>query len=165
MPQLDIATFLPQLFWLFISFVLLYFLLSKFCLPKLSAILEQREARIMGNLNAAKAAKEESYKLKQEYDLILAKALKEKNDIFSKATKEMSELMDKKMSDLDLEMESLIKNSEERLKNFKQEANLEINKISEEIALEIITKLGVQVDKASVAEALRKAETEGSYVI
>lgn len=165
MPQLDISTFLPQLFWLLISFSLLYFLLSKFCLPKLNSVLDQREARIDDNLHAAKLAKEEARKLKQEYELIIAKATKEKDALFSEASKEISELMDKKMHELETELQHLSEQSEEKLKNFKQKANLEICKISEEIALDIIKKLDSQVDKDSIAETIKKVNSKGIYVI
>ena len=43
MPQLDPASFTPQLVWLFIRFVALYFLLGRFALPKIRGVLKDRQ--------------------------------------------------------------------------------------------------------------------------
>lgn len=59
MPQLDFANPLTisQVVWLAIIFVVLYLLLSRWALPLVEAVLEQRAARIRGDLEAAQAAK------------------------------------------------------------------------------------------------------------
>ncbi|MBT7451768.1 MAG: F0F1 ATP synthase subunit B', partial [Rhodospirillaceae bacterium] len=43
MPQFDPSTFSSQLFWLLICFVVLYWVISKFAIPRIGDILEQRE--------------------------------------------------------------------------------------------------------------------------
>ena len=43
-PQLDISTYASQVFWLFISFVLIYALMSKVALPKVGAVIDTRNA-------------------------------------------------------------------------------------------------------------------------
>lgn len=59
MPQLDFANPLTtaQVVWLAIIFVVLYLLLSRWALPQVGAVLEQRANRIQGDLAAAQAAK------------------------------------------------------------------------------------------------------------
>jgi len=48
MPQLDIATFAPQLVWLAISFILLYVLMAWVGLPRISKAIAARRARMLG---------------------------------------------------------------------------------------------------------------------
>ena len=59
MPQLDFANPLTiaQVVWLAIIFVVLYLLLSRWALPQVGAVLEQRANRIQGDLEAAQRAK------------------------------------------------------------------------------------------------------------
>ena len=60
MPQLDISAFSPQIIWLIITFTLLYVLMAKVALPRIGSILEQRQARIDDNLDAAQNLRNES---------------------------------------------------------------------------------------------------------
>ena len=59
MPQFDFANVAwPQLAWLALSFIVLYFGVVRMTLPKLGKVMEQREDKITGDLSAAQAAKE-----------------------------------------------------------------------------------------------------------
>ena len=60
MPQLDPASFAPQLVWLAISFIILYVLLSIYALPKLGNILEARKNRIADDLEKAAHMRDEA---------------------------------------------------------------------------------------------------------
>jgi hypothetical protein len=77
MPQLDTATFLPQVFWLLLVFFIFYVLVINFILPKLSTILKVRSKKlsegesILGDMTA------ETNEMGVVYDTILSKSLKE----------------------------------------------------------------------------------------
>ncbi len=78
MPQFDVSTFSSQIFWLIISFVIL-FLGSKFIsLPKISSLLKTREDNIENNLNDAenynRATEDYHMKLSEELDSARTKA-------------------------------------------------------------------------------------------
>jgi len=60
MPQLDYHTFVPQLVWLAISFVVLYALMSRLALPKVKAVIEGRRHHLDDDLGRAAALKEEA---------------------------------------------------------------------------------------------------------
>ena len=53
MPQLDTSTFTSQLFWLVVCFFSMMFIMSKFIIPKIADIMEQRQRKIDGYLNKA----------------------------------------------------------------------------------------------------------------
>ena len=53
MPQLEITTFPSQIFWILITFLMLYLILSKFIIPKISFVIKKREAEIKNSIHVA----------------------------------------------------------------------------------------------------------------
>ena len=53
MPQLDFHTFPTQIFWLVVSFVLLYLLMRVVALPRIEKIVEERRRRLDEDLEKA----------------------------------------------------------------------------------------------------------------
>jgi F-type H+-transporting ATPase subunit b len=74
MPQLDYHDFAPQLVWLAIAFVALYFVMSRLAVPRIADTLAKRQAKIQGDLDAAEKANEETRALVADYQKRLADA-------------------------------------------------------------------------------------------
>src|SRR3546814_19653334 len=74
MPQLETATFLPQLVWLLITFALLYVLMAKVALPRVAAVIDERKRRLDQDLAEAARLKRETEKAIAEYEQALATA-------------------------------------------------------------------------------------------
>lgn len=73
-PPFDGATYASQLLWLAITFALLYWIMSRVALPRLSGILEDRRDRIAGDLAEANRLHEESNAAIAAYEQALATA-------------------------------------------------------------------------------------------
>lgn len=164
MPQLDISTFLPQLFWLFISFGLLYFLLSKLCLPGLAKIFDERDAKVAENLKAAHIAKDRAVSVRKEYEKILAEASRSKREMLSSASEEITDMLELKLKEFDKELLLLVNDSEKKMKSFEKNADIDVSNIAKEVALSIISSLGApDVDEKSFVAAFEKVKSEGLY--
>ena len=74
MPQFDPSVWSPQIIWLIVSFVALYYILSRFVLPRLNEILEEREFRISDSLRRAENLKEEAEQAVAAYEQTMADA-------------------------------------------------------------------------------------------
>src|SRR6202167_2734139 len=74
MPQLDLATFPPQLVWLLITFAALYAVMSWVGLPRVRGILAARKGRIDGDLEKAAQMKSEAEAVIAAYEKALAEA-------------------------------------------------------------------------------------------
>jgi F-type H+-transporting ATPase subunit b len=74
MPQLDPAFFGTQLFWLAVSFVVLYLLMWRVAMPQIAGVLKQRDDKIQGDLETAQKLKEETKSVIAAYEQALATA-------------------------------------------------------------------------------------------
>jgi len=77
MPQLDPHYFATQLFWLVVSFVVLYLLMSRLALPGVKRVLKKREEKISGDLAQAQQLKDQAEQILQAYQQSLAQARSE----------------------------------------------------------------------------------------
>ncbi len=73
-PPFDPETFGSQLFWLAITFGLLYYLMAKVALPRIATILEERNDRIADDLAEAEKLKRETDEAIAAYEQALGEA-------------------------------------------------------------------------------------------
>ena len=85
MPQLNPEFWVSQIFWLILTFGIMYLVLSKLILPKISNNLESRKSQILENIEAAEKQREDSDAKLKEYDEIISKSKLEANSIFNQA--------------------------------------------------------------------------------
>jgi F-type H+-transporting ATPase subunit b len=152
MPQLNPEFWVSQIFWLIITFGILYVVLSKLILPKISANLESRKSQISDNIEAADKQREESEKKLNEYDLIIAKSKTEAKNIFNQAREKALKDINIKRNMLDKQIENEIKRVEDEINLLKKDAPIKINKIAIETSAELVQKLiGAEINNSSIS--------------
>ena len=158
MPQLDFSTFLPQIFWLFISLSFLYIVLSRYALPRVSDVIEERKDIIAQDIDSAKEYSEESEKAIEELNLKLSEAKASSQNLINKSLQDIKEDNEIKKSSLIKEINNEISEAEDKIKEKKETALDEISSISENLAIEMLEKLSVgKIDKGKIA-ALSKMD-------
>ena len=110
MPQLNPEFWISQIFWLTLTFGILYIVLSKLILPKISANLELRKSQIQENIEAADKQRESSESKLKEYDKIILKSKIEAKNLFKEAR-------EKVLKDISLKKDILDKQINEEIKN------------------------------------------------
>src|SRR5437667_9670280 len=86
MPQLDVSTFAPQLFWLAVWFVVLYLLMAKLGLPRIAVAIEARRRQREGDLARAAQLKEEAEAANAAFLRTMAQARAEAQAVIKQAT-------------------------------------------------------------------------------
>ena len=158
MPQLDFSTFLPQIFWLFISLSFLYIVLSRYALPRVSDVIEERKDIIAQDIDSAKEYSEESEKAIEELNLKLSEAKTSSQNLINKSIQDIKEDSEIKKSSLIKEINNEISEAEGEIKEKKETALAEISSISESLAIEMLENLSVgKIDKGKIA-ALSKMD-------
>ena len=152
MPQLDREFWVSQIFWLLITFSILFIVLSKFILPKISSNLESRKSQILENIEIADKQKSESQKKLEEFDnLILETKVKAKNIVIEAKTK-ITEDIKKKRDAFEKEINSEIKIAEDEIKDLMSNSPKKINQIAVDTASDLIKELiGTEVNKSSIS--------------
>jgi len=152
MPQLNPEFWISQIFWLTLTFGILYIILSKLILPKISANLELRKSQIQENIEAAEKQRKESETKLKEYDEVILKSKLKANDIFKDSREKVIKDINIKKEALDKQIDEEIKKVEKEINQLKESSPEKINKIAIEISSDILKKLiGADVNNSSIS--------------
>ncbi len=152
MPQLNPEFWISQIFWLTLTFGVLYLILSKFILPKISANLELRKSQIQENVDTAERLRKDSESKLKEYDEIILKTKLEAKNIFKQSRDKVLKDINAKKEALDKQIDDEVKKVEEEISKLKRVAPERINKIAVEISSDLIEKIiGTEVNNSSIS--------------
>ena len=152
MPQLNPEFWISQIFWLTLTFGILYIVLSKLILPKISANLELRKSQIQENIEAAEKQRGNSESKLKEYDEIILKSKLEAKNIFKDAREKALKDINSKKEILDKQIDEEIRNAEKEIETLKKGAPEKINKIAIETSSDLLKKLiGAEVNNSSIS--------------
>jgi len=152
MPQLNPEFWISQIFWLTLTFGILYIVLSKLILPKISDNLESRKSQILENIEAAEKQRQNSEEKLKEYEEIVSKSKMEAKNIFNQAREKALKDISAKKEVLDKQIDDEIGKAEQEIKELQKRAPDKINKIAIETSSELIQKLiGAEVNNSSIS--------------
>jgi len=152
MPQLNPEFWISQIFWLTLTFGILYIVLSKLILPKISNNLESRKSQILENIEAAEKQRQNSEEKLKEYEEIVSKSKMEAKNIFNQAREKALKDISAKKDVLDKQIDDEIGKAEQEIKELQKGAADKINKIAIETSSELIQKLiGAEVNNSSIS--------------
>jgi len=152
MPQLNPEFWFSQIFWLIITFGIMFILLSKLVLPKISENLEVRKAQILENVEAAEKQRGESDKKLKEYEKLIFESKNEAKSYFNKAREKILKDVDKKRGNLEKEINEEINKAEKEILDLKNKSPEKIRKIAVETSSDLINQLiGVEVNNSSIS--------------
>ncbi len=152
MPQLNPEFWISQIFWLTLTFGVLFLVLSKLILPKISANLELRKSQIQDNVEAAEKQRQSSESKLKEYDEIILKSKLEAKNIFKDARSKAVKDINIKREVLDKQIDDEIKKVEKEIEDLKKISPEKINKIAIETTSELLKKvIGAEVNNSSIS--------------
>ena len=152
MPQLNPEFWISQIFWLILTFGILFIVLSKLILPKISESLEKRKSQILENISSAEKQREESENKIKEYEKIILDVKNEAKNYFNSARQKVLLEINKKKETLENEINEEIKAAENEIKNLKNSSLEKIQKISITTSEDLIKQLiGIDVNSSSIS--------------
>ena len=165
MPQLDPEFWFSQIFWLVITFGILYLVLSKLILPKISDNLETRKSQILDNLELAEKQRNESEAKLKEFDNIILKSKIDAKTLFNESRKKLLEDINKKRQKLEEEIDKEVKIVESEINELQKKSPEKINKIAIETSADLIDQLiGINVNNSSITAIVSDVASKNKTV-
>ena len=161
MPQLDSATFLSQLVWLGVAFLLLYAILSHVTLPRIARILEERNLRISEDMDQATKLTEKASLVQEEYEAALAKAQAQSQQSWVKAGEQYTRRRESKQQQLEENLANHMAEISKNLHTAHLKAQDNLVKASVDTAALLYAKLiGKAPSKEDLEAAANKAHSQ-----
>ncbi|CAN5466830.1 ATP synthase subunit b 2 [soil metagenome] len=156
MPQFELANFTPQLAWLAIFFVILYFGVVRLTLPKLGRVMTAREDQVTGDLNVAERAKAEADRITTAYDAGVAEAQNAARAKMKEAQAAATVAVEAKLASSKAALDASAATAQTALDAALQKVLGQIETVAADVASEIVEKLtGVRPATAEAAAAAR----------
>ena len=154
MPQLNVETFPNQIFWLVLTLVAIYFILSRVALPRIGAVLAERQGTITNDIAAAEDLRQKAKEAEAAYDKALADARTEAQRIAAENRAEMQAELDEAVAKADAEIAARTAESEREIAAIREEAFSNVSEIARDVARQIVETLGGRADPATVDAAV-----------
>ena len=152
MPQLNPEFWVSQIVWLVLTFGILYIVLSKLILPKISDNLESRKSQILENIETAETQREESEKKLKEFEKIILESKLEAKNYFNEARQKILEDINNKRVALEKDIDNEISAAEQEVNNLKITSSEKIKKIAIETSSELIKQLiGEEANNSNIS--------------
>ena len=161
MPQLNPLDWAPQLIWLVITFGILYLLMKWVALPKIGSVIEMRQGRIAGDLEAADKLRRETQEAIAAYEQALAEAKARAHGIAQEARNKLKDEVAAERAALERDLAAKSAEAEARILEAKVSALKDVTAVASETAAEIVRWLiGIAPAKPEVDLAVAAARKE-----
>ena len=154
MPQLDFATFPNQIFWLIVTLVAIYLILTKVALPRISAVLAERSGTITNDLATAEELKLQAVEAEKAYEKALADARAEAHKIVAAAKAEIQEELDVATDKADAEIAAKAAESEKAIGEIRASALESVREVAGDTAKDIVAALAPTAAGSDVSTAV-----------
>lgn len=160
-PPFNAQTFASQLFWLVITFVFLYVVMSRVALPRIGAIIDSRRQQIDRDLAEAQRLKTESDAAIASYEKALADARSRGQAIANEMREKQAAAAEARRKSLEAELNARLADAEKSIAATKAAAMANVSTIAKDTAAAIVERLigstpSPQAVETAVAEALRR---------
>lgn len=153
-PPFDPAGFGGQLFWLAVTFVFLYVVMSRVALPRIGGILETRRTRIEGDLKEAERLRLETDRALAAYETALAEARQNAHAIAEETRSSIRADIDNKRRSVEADLAGRVAEAEARIQVTKTAALGNVDAIAADTAQELVAKLAGKVTAQQARSAV-----------
>ena len=152
MPQLNPEFWAAQIFWLILIFSILYLIIWKIFLPKITYSIENRKSRVVNDLDEAQKLRENAEKKLNEYNKIIENSKKEAKKIIEDSKKKLMRDIKNKKQKFGDEIEAELQIVEKEIKDLKKSSISNISNVATETSTEIIKQIiNAEVNQSNVS--------------
>lgn len=158
-PPFKTETYPAQLFWLTITFAVLFIVMWRIVVPKVSGVLGDRKAKIAGDLLLAEAHRDAAQRASAAYDAAIASARQRALSAANENRAKISAEVDRAKAAADAEAAQAMAKAEERIAASRQDARVHVANAAQSAAIAIVARLTGEIispeDAAAAVSARR----------
>ena len=156
LPQLDFSTFPSQIFWLVVTCVVLFQLMNKVALPRISTVLEERADAIADDLDRAEEFKRKAAEAEEAYNQALVEARSKAQAIAAETRAGIQKEVDAALAKADAEISARTAESEKRIREIRDSAKAAISEVANDTAAAVVDAVMPEaMDAAAVKAAVQ----------
>jgi F-type H+-transporting ATPase subunit b len=161
LPQLDVTSFPSQLFWLAVTFVVLYLVMARSIVPNIHTVLETRRLRIANDLDTAAKMKADASAAKETYESGLQNARNQSQTMLAEVTSTIKRNADEKSRELETMLAAKMTEAEKQISKATETAMSNLVPVASEVSSMILeTLMHKKVDASAVSAAVQKLSKE-----
>jgi F-type H+-transporting ATPase subunit b len=160
MPQINQLPFIyaSQLFWLAVSFGLIFFGIGLGMLPKIRSTVDMRDQRIAGDLAEAERARAQADETEAAWRARMDESRAEAMKLTAAAKQDNARETEIRVKAADADAHLKVEAAEARIRSATESAMSEIEGVAAEAAQEMVARLaGVSVSRDRAAQAVKEA--------
>ncbi|WP_298677237.1 F0F1 ATP synthase subunit B' [uncultured Lentibacter sp.] len=154
MPQLDFSTWANQIFWLVVTLVVIYLVLSRVALPRIAAVLAERQGTITNDIAAAEDLKQKAVEAEAAYNQALADARSEANNIIAATKADIQKDLDVALAKADAEIAAQTAEGEKAIAAIREGALESVKAVAKDTAKELVAAMGGTADAKTITAAV-----------
>jgi F-type H+-transporting ATPase subunit b len=154
MPQLC-ADWMPnQIFWLIVTLIAIYFVMSRIALPRIGAVLAERSGTITNDIAAAEELKNKAAEAEAAYDQALLDARAQAQKIVTEAKAEIQADLDVELQKADAQIAAKTAESEAAIAEIRDGAVKSVTQVAKDTAKELVNVMGGTADAKTITAAV-----------
>lgn len=161
MPQLNPDSFLTQIVWLVITFAVLYLVMWRVALPRVTEVLRDRQGRIDSDLEKAETLKREAEDVLAAYEKTVAEGRAEAQSILREAADRIAADSERQHAEVSARLARETDEATDRIARAKADAMAHVREAAADAAQAVAEKLtGASVTPDEAATAAQSAMEE-----
>ena len=154
MPQLCAEWVPNQVFWLVVTLVVIFLILSRVALPRIAAILAERAGTITNDIAAAEDLKARAVEAEEAYNKALQDARAEAQRIVAATRAEIQGDLDDAIAKADAEIAAKSAESEKAIADIRAGALEAVEAVARDTAAALVSAMGGKADDSAIDGAV-----------
>lgn len=164
MPQLDPSSFISQLFWLVITFSVLYVILARSILPSISRVLQTRQERISSDLEKADSIRREAEIIGADYQAQLSESRTKAQMMIAEAFKKLDQEGHARRDDLDAILQRKVADADKKLQASRDAAMAKLQPQAAELVALIVSEVSpLKITQKQAEEAVKSVARSAAF--
>lgn len=158
MPQLEISTYLTQIFWVLITFISFWLIMDKVIIPRIAEQIEARKRKYDDFILKAEEINKKAIASLEQYEKVLAAAKSKASEEISRNEAELKRFIVEREESINQQLKEKVAENEAMLQREKEETFKKIEELAETTALSVLEKLGI--DSISITDIKNAVENK-----